>query len=383
MTSKRLKFLCIMLMAILVLSIAAVGCSPSDEDSNAVNNENNEDNENQDEGPAFYEGKTLEILVPFATGGGTDVTARFFAPFLNQHIPGNPAVQVVNVGGGGSVIGANEYALTRPRDGMTIFASAGSTHNPYLLQQPGVEYDFQDLKPIFTIPMGAGIYVSPSTGYKEPADLLNPAEPLIYAGISATGMDILPLLAWEVWGIEVQSVLGYEGRGPARVAFEQGESNIDYQLTGAYKTFVDALIEEETAIPVASLGMMEDGDVVRDPNFPDLPTVKEIYIALHGKDPSGPAWEAYKSFLGSDVNASKPYWIHNDAPQEAIEALEAAALAISQDPKVLAEGAEILGGYDMVVGNTVVNLMKDALQLSQENREWVHQFLRDNYGVDI
>lgn len=33
----------------------------------------------------FYSGRTLELLVPFATGGGTDLQARFMVPYLQKY----------------------------------------------------------------------------------------------------------------------------------------------------------------------------------------------------------------------------------------------------------------------------------------------------------
>ena len=36
-----------------------------------------------------FAGKTVEWVVPFGTGGGTDVWARFLAPYLSKYLPGN------------------------------------------------------------------------------------------------------------------------------------------------------------------------------------------------------------------------------------------------------------------------------------------------------
>ncbi len=42
----------------------------------------------------------------------------------------------------------------------------------------------------------------------------------------------------------------------------------------------------------------ESGQVVRDPNFPDMPTVAEVYEKLNGKPRQGEKFEAYKTLLG-------------------------------------------------------------------------------------
>ncbi|MDR7597880.1 MAG: tricarboxylate transporter, partial [Armatimonadota bacterium] len=59
---------------------------------------------------AFYAGKTIELLVPTAVGGATDILARFFAPFLEKHIPGSPSIRIRNMPGGGTLLGMNWFA---------------------------------------------------------------------------------------------------------------------------------------------------------------------------------------------------------------------------------------------------------------------------------
>jgi tripartite-type tricarboxylate transporter receptor subunit TctC len=57
----------------------------------------------------FYAGKTIEIIVPFTEGGAADVTTRFLTPFLMKHLPGKPQITIRNLGGGGSILGANQF----------------------------------------------------------------------------------------------------------------------------------------------------------------------------------------------------------------------------------------------------------------------------------
>ena len=61
-----------------------------------------------------FEGETIEWIIPFGTGGGSDTWARFNAPFLSEHLPGNPDVVVVNEPGGGSTRGTAEGLVDPP-----------------------------------------------------------------------------------------------------------------------------------------------------------------------------------------------------------------------------------------------------------------------------
>jgi tripartite-type tricarboxylate transporter receptor subunit TctC len=54
---------------------------------------------------AFYRGKTLTVLINFATGGPTDIEGRLVARFLGRHLPGQPFIVVQNMPGAGGVTG--------------------------------------------------------------------------------------------------------------------------------------------------------------------------------------------------------------------------------------------------------------------------------------
>ncbi|WP_246026639.1 hypothetical protein [Paracoccus luteus] len=85
---------------------------------------------------ADFKGKTIEFIIPFSPGGGSDTWARFNAPLLQKYLPGNPTVVVVNEPGGGSTKGANVFATRARPDGLTILGTSASTQFPYLLKDP-------------------------------------------------------------------------------------------------------------------------------------------------------------------------------------------------------------------------------------------------------
>ncbi|MDV2686121.1 hypothetical protein RYX56_17265 [Alkalihalophilus lindianensis] len=332
----------------------------------------------------FYEGKDTEIIVPFGAGGGTDLFARFLAPYFSENISGNPSVQVVNIPGGQTITGTNEFFYMSEHDGHKLLTSSASVHTPYLLGQSAVKYDLRDLEPIIGAPTGAVVYVSPQTGIETGADLGEQEEELVFAGISATGLDLVTLLSFEVLDLDVKSILGYEGRGPARVAFEQGESTIDFQTTSSYIQNIEPLIENNEAIPLYSLGQInEDGDLVRDPVFEDIPTVEEVYIEIHGEAPSGEAWEAYKAFVNSSYTIQKLIWTHGDAPQPAIDALHEAAEQFANDPQFTEHGQEVLENYEPYTGETLQTMIDNAFNTSPEILNWVRKLLEEKYEVTI
>jgi len=119
--------------------------------------------------------------------------------------------------------------------------------------------------------------VSPSTGVTSAEDVHDASEPLLYGGMAAAASDLPALLSFEVLDLDVRSVLGFNGRGPIRLAFEQGEVNLDYQFTPVWLTQVLPSVEEGRAVPVWTGGAMADGVLkARDQLAPDLPSVYEV-----------------------------------------------------------------------------------------------------------
>src|SRR3546814_13185566 len=118
-------------------------------------------------------------------------------------------------------------------------------------------------------------------------------------------------------GLDVQAVLGYAGKGPVQIAYQQGEVNIDYQTTPAYISLVAPQVEAGTAIPLYTAGMVEDGELIRDPAFPEFPSFLEAYREAFGKTPSGQGWDAYLAHVSSGDSAQRQVWVHQDIQKEA------------------------------------------------------------------
>ncbi len=334
---------------------------------------------------SYFAGKTIELIVPFATGGGTDIESRFFAPFFEKHIPGNPRVIIRNAPGGGSVLGANAFAATAKPDGLTLLATSGSTVIPFILQVPQVRYDFRKWKLIKVNGVGGVIYVSPRIGVKKAEDLVKPTERLIYGGISATALDLVTLLTFEVLGLDVKSVLGFEGRGPARLAFERGEVNIDYQTTPAYLSQVAPLVKEGKAVPVMTMGFVnERGQLVRDPALKDVPTIYEVYELIHKRKPDGQLrWKAYMALIGPGFSYQKALWAPEGIPQEVLQPLLESIDRMNRDFQFKDQGRAVLEGYEVSRGDKVEPTVHRSMRVTLDVIKYIKDLLRAKYNVSI
>lgn len=333
-------------------------------------------------GDAFYAGKRITMTVPYGPGGGTDITARFVAPLLEANTPGNPSIQVVNQEGANTLIGSNAFAAAEP-DGESLLMSGAATTFNYVLGNADVEYAYSDWTPILGSPQSNIVYVASGIGVEEPADLPNATEQYVLPAQSVEGSDLVRVITLDLLGLDFDVVSGYDGGGAARIAFEQGEANINGDTTSTYYANVEPLVEEGSAIPMYSFGYIDDsGEVVRDPAAPELPHIGEVYEEIHGNPPEGEMWDAYEVLLGSYV-MQKILWIHNDAPPEAIEALKTGAAESLNDPDYEAKKGEVLKGYELVVGDALDAAVADVANPPQEVLDWTYNYLLENYDIDI
>lgn len=331
-----------------------------------------------------FEGETIEWIIPFSPGGGSDTWARFNAPFLSKYLPGEPIVVVVNEPGGGSTKGTNLFAARARPDGLTILGTSGSTQFPYLLGDPRVRYDYQDWEVVMAAPTGGVVYASPEL-VSSPEDIASLADAdLVYASQGATSLDLVPLLGFDLMGLDVQHVFGFKGRGDGRLAFERGETNIDYQTSSAYLKNVEPMVEAGQAVPLFSWGALdEQGNLVRDPTFPDLPHFGEAYEMLMGEAPSGPEFDAYLAFFTAGFPAQKMVFVPEGTDEEIVAAYQQAVTDMKADPEYQEAKEPVLGTYEQVTGQAAQTLFERGTTISPELRAQVVDMLASEYDVAL
>ena len=325
----------------------------------------------------------VDMLIPYSEGGGTDTWARFLAPYLEETVEGNPSFVPENVPGGESITGSNQFVQNGVTDGSEVLVTSGTTYFQALLGRPEVKFDFAAMRPLILNGTGGVIYVHADTGIKSVEDLANLEEPLVYGGISSTGLDLSLLQAFDVLDIDIEGTFGFEGRGPARLALERGEVTLDYQTTSAYLTQVEPMVDAGQAVPLMSFGVLEDGEIVRDPNVPDLPTVEEVYEQLNGKAPEGPAYEAYRSFLIPGYVYQKGLWANEGTPDEIVQAFWDAAETLADDEEFHAAAEDVLGGYPLFPGEIAQDDLLEAFQIEEDVRQYTLDMLAEKYDTTI
>ncbi|MEM8685016.1 MAG: tricarboxylate transporter [Pseudomonadota bacterium] len=332
-----------------------------------------------------FSGQTIEWIIPFREGGGSDTWARFNAPFLARHLPGNPEIVIRNVPGGSSTKGVNRYAQGAPANGLSLLGTSASTQFPFLLGDSRVRYDYAQWRVLMVYPTGGIVYVRPELGVSRPEELAQlRGKRLVYGSQGATSLDLVPLLGFELLGLDVRPIFGIRGRSAAQLAFQRGDATIDFQTSAAYFRNVEPLVAAGEAIPLFTLGALNSaGELVRDPQFPDLPHLGEVYATIHGKPPSGLDWDSWFAFFSAGFGAQKLLVVPRTTPDDVIAAYEAAFERMQRDPEYLARRTDALGAYEQVTGDAAERLYRLASDVPDRPRQWIKAWLRRTYNLNI
>lgn len=334
---------------------------------------------------AVFPSGEIALIIPFSEGGGSDVWARFYAPLIERHLPGQPDIVVQNAPGGGGTRGSNDFQRRAEPDGRTLLGTSGSSLFAYLLGDFRVRYDFTDWTVLMASPTGGVVYVAPDLGLKSWRDIAALRDKrLVFASQGTTSLDLVPMLAFRLLGFDAHYVFGYTGRRDGLEAMNHHEVNIDYQTSSAYLRNVAPLVARGEAVPLMTWGVVDaEGRVQRDPTFPDLPTVEELYELIHGTPPSGPEYDAYRVFASAGFAAQKLLVLPGDTPPAIRDTWLAAIEAAHQDPEYLRDAPSVLGAYQTLVGDAADQLSRRATEIAPETRRFVLDLLESEYSIRV
>lgn len=219
-------------------------------------------------GAAAYPEKTVTMIVPFAAGGGVDVTARTMAELMKPHFP--QPIAVVNRPGGGGSVGAAEVVLARP-DGYTIGLTGGSLLiQPHMLADlpfkgPG---DYQPVIKVVTVPTVLAVRAdAPWANAKAFLDDARANPGKIRVGSAGRGTAL---------GLPLEAFKASAGVNLRHVPFG-GSSEVLTNLLGGHVE--GASVTAAEALPHVRAGKAKVLLILEDkrfPTYPDAPSVPDL-----------------------------------------------------------------------------------------------------------
>ncbi|HTH98236.1 MAG TPA: tripartite tricarboxylate transporter substrate binding protein, partial [Stellaceae bacterium] len=177
---------------------------------------------------ADYPTRTIQIVVPYAAGGGVDLTARVVAQQMSEDT--GQSVVVINKPGASGVVGSQFVSSAKP-DGYTLLLASGVTEAtaPFILGQTSFDL-MRDLTPVAEVAYGSEIVVvNPKFPAKTFGDLVTyiKQHPTTFRwGVGGLGtLEHLTITALDQ-RLGVKPVVApYNGVAPATVATISGEIN--------------------------------------------------------------------------------------------------------------------------------------------------------------
>lgn len=217
---------------------------------------------------ADYPSGPVQLIVPWAAGGGTDAVARFIGTQLGKRL--DTQVSVVNRTGGSGVVGHSAIA-NGPPDGSTI---GMITVELTMMHWMGLtDLTYTDVAPVAQVNADpAGVTVRSDAQWGDIEELLdyvraNPGK-LTGSGTGRGGIWDLARAGMLVEaGMKADAIRWVPSDGAAPALQELVAGGIDISFA--------SLVENQTMLKagkVKALAIMADE---RDPNFPEVPTLKE------------------------------------------------------------------------------------------------------------
>jgi hypothetical protein len=187
----------------------------------------------------FYQGKTLNIVINFAAGGPTDIESRVLAKHLVKHIPGQPAITIQAMGGGGGVTAINYMGEVAKRDGFSAGYFTGSLFH-HQTREPSLRVDLSKFGFITGIHAVTASYIRADVppGIKKPADLMK-AQRFRAAGLVSPAPKTSASALLRPPGAKYDYVTGYNSSSDARLAVQRNEAQYHDETLPGFRTAVE------------------------------------------------------------------------------------------------------------------------------------------------
>ena len=215
-----------------------------------------------------YPTRSIEMVIPFAPGGATDVGARIMADELSKVLK-VPVTPVNKPGASGTTGGA--YILTKKSDGYAVFAATGGPVINAPLVLPDVSYNvFKDFIPVAYFASVPNVFVTKGDSpWKSLKDLLdyakkNPGK--VTCGSAGTGTES---------HINFEILKSLTKLDMIHVPFKSGGDVIPAVLGGHVTMGVNVIAAAGPQIKAGTLKGLGITSSKRLPDYPGVPTNAE------------------------------------------------------------------------------------------------------------
>jgi tripartite-type tricarboxylate transporter receptor subunit TctC len=304
----------------------------------------------------FYRGKTINLIVGNAAGGGYDIYARLLARYMGRYIPGEPSFVVRNMPGAGGMVLTNHIYSQATRDGLTL--GMMSRNNPIepLLGNASAKYKAEEFFWLGTPSSYENdsycIIIRADSPVRSIADLKTGGHTLRLGGLAAGGSDTdLVLIARDVLKLNIQLIRGYRGTQELNLAIQRGEvEGRGIGVTSVANTFTDWHREGKLRF------LLQFGHETRWKGLPDVPTARELATTPEDK--------ALFEVAELPFLMARPFFGPPEVPAAQAAILRKAFMDTQKDPDYLREAAQMKIDISPLSGDDIAKIVTRIAQTS-------------------
>jgi tripartite-type tricarboxylate transporter receptor subunit TctC len=318
---------------------------------------------------AFYQGKTITIVVGYLAGDGYDNWARLLAAHIIKHIPGSPDIIVQNMPGAGSMIAANHiYNVAKP-DGLNLGSIGPSLYLDQVVGKKEVQFDWGKFTWIGSTEKTPWLfYMRTDTPYKTLADIRKAAEPpKCSATSSGTSGHFVPKLLEEAIGTRFSLVMGYKGGSEQDLALERGEVQCRALSIPTFFSREPFGTWRKTGL----VRLLVQTGRARDPRAADVPTIHELMTEY--KTPEMTRRFVVAVLASGDLG--RPIIAPGGVPPERVKILREAFMKTMKDPAFVDDLKKKRLAADPVSGEELEVMAREIVSQPPEIAERMKKIL--------
>ena len=303
----------------------------------------------------FYKGKQIKIIVGSGPGGGYDTYARLVERHIGRHIPGNPTLITQNMTGAGGVVAANYVANVAPKDGTIIGGMQRSVALVALLGRKGPKYKPDELNWLGSLAKEAGVCaLATRTG----ATSLNAVFKKQFAmgGAGPNTTEFWPALFRNLMAAKFKLIRGYPSTPQIHLAIASGELDGVCQSWASFSVQAASMLKAGTIKPLVQVSLHPDPEMTKL----GVPMLQEFLTADNLAE--GQNLEDVKLFFRLTVIPpvmGRPFAMAPGVPKARVEAIRAAFIAMTKDPKFLDDAKRLRRDIEIVTGEEIQEIIAD------------------------
>lgn len=300
----------------------------------------------------FYKGRQMSMVIYTDAGGPYDVYGRLLGRHMGRHIPGGPTFIPQNMPGAGGLKAAEYLFRIAPKDGSVIgIVSRGMPFEPMLGQNP-VKIDPMKYLWIGSMSRETSLAVSWHTSKVKTLDDLRTSELLVPGTGAGADSEIIPVAVNALAGTKFKIISGYRGTPAAALAMERGElEGLGYYSWRSIKLQATWLAEKK-------INLLFHTAKTEHPELKGVPMIRSVITDETSR-------KAMNFLLDREV-LGRPIAGPPDIPADRAKALRDAFVATLKDPVFLADAAKGRIEVDIVPGEEVDALLKEAASAPPE-----------------